>query len=73
MDSYSQLTLESRYQIYSFEAAGGAGNGGHRRGYLPTQAQTLADSADSRASGNNNAKKFNESDWELVGELLKAA
>ena len=87
MNNYSQLTLESRYQIYAFKSAGYSQVeiadelGVHpstisrelkrnlgMRGYRPKQAQGLADS---RSYGNENASKFTEKDWELVGELLK--
>lgn len=86
MNNYSQLTLESRYQIYSFKAAGytqveiACELGVHpstisrelkrNTGLRGYRPKQAQELANSRVFGNTNACKFTDKDWEPVSELL---
>ncbi len=87
MNSYSQLTLELRYQIAALTSAGRTQKeiavkiGVHPStisrelkrncGMRGYKPNQAQSLADSRSFGNTNASKFEESDWELVGGLLE--
>lgn len=87
MNNYSQLTVESRYQIYAFKGAGY--NQKEIASELGVHPSTISRElkrnigqrgyrpkqaqrlADSRAYGNTNASKFTQHDFELVSDLLR--